>query len=296
MSGRLTLLADPTPQILARELGIPIFPVTADKVPYKGTHGHLDATTDPRQLAELEIQRPGTMWAMPTGVVTPIGRIGVTDIDRKVLADGTVLWGIDSLDQAGIVYWSLPTPTTFTPRGGYHQWCLCPDGPVPSGPLRIGGELVPAVDVKADGGYVILPPGPGRWWDPILGPDTPLAPLPEWAIMAKSKQPAPMPEPLVASNGDYTAYGEGAIDRIVDDIQSAPLNHQEQAINRGAFAIGQLVAGEEISASYALRLFDWLIPRIKDLDESRPWRPDKLRKKFERSYLAGQRRPRSAPR
>jgi hypothetical protein len=100
MSGRKSLLAGSSPQALSQELGIPIFAVTANKARHTGTHGHLDATTDARQIAEWEQQWPGTMWAMATGRVTLIGRIGVIDIDRKVLEDGRIIWGVDALDEA----------------------------------------------------------------------------------------------------------------------------------------------------------------------------------------------------
>jgi hypothetical protein len=42
----------------------------------------------------------------------------------------------------------------------------------------IAGELGPGLDVRGDGGSLILPQGLGRSWDRILGPDLPLLPMP----------------------------------------------------------------------------------------------------------------------
>jgi hypothetical protein len=277
------------PPALVVRFGIKIFRVSLSKVPFAGTHGHLDATSDLQEIAEMEKAHPRGLWAMATG--KPSGRV-VIDIDWKMLPDGTVVWGLDSLDAEGIVYWSLDGPTTHTPRGGFQQWCEDPGCYVKSGALVIDGRKIASVDVKGDGGFVCLPPGPKRWWDPLLGPDTPLPPLPAWAIMADA-QPTPAPA-IPAPHGDYTAYGEAAVDRIVDEIRSAGHGNQEEALNSGAFAIGQLVAGEEIAASYALRLFDWLAPRVQSLDAHRPWHPGEVQKKLQHAYLAGQRRPRSA--
>jgi hypothetical protein len=275
----------PRPQ----ELGVPLFRVSFGKMPFAGGHGHRDAVRDPEKWAAMERAHPYGLWAMPTGEASGFD---IVDRDMKKLPDGTAIWGGDSLGDAGLGYFLESTPTVITPRGT-HQWFRHPaERYVKSGPLVVAGKPVLGVDIKGSNACVILPPGPGRFWDPILGPGTPLADLPSWAIMERA-QPAAAPD-VPAPRGDYTAYGEAAIDRIVDEICSAGLGNQEAALNSGAFAIGQLVAGEEIAASYALRLFDWLAPRVQSLDARRPWRAGEIEKKLERSYLAGQRRPRSA--
>jgi hypothetical protein len=159
-------------------LGLHIHPVGADKRPLT-RHGYLDATCDHAQI-DAWIKRFDTrvQWAAATGEISGVDAI---DIDRRE-ADGHVIWGIDSLDAVGIVFSCAPTPTSHTPRG-FHQWFRHPAGLfVKSGALKIAGELVAGVDIKADRSSCMLPSGPGRYWDPILGPQTALAPLPWWAI------------------------------------------------------------------------------------------------------------------
>jgi hypothetical protein len=237
---------------------------------------------------------PRGLWAMATGA--PSGR-DVIGIDLRRLDNGLIGWGLDSLEAEGIDTHALVTPTFHTQSGGYQQVCLHPSGRhVKSGNLRIDGRKIRWVDIKGDGGFVCLPPGPGRWWDPILGPDTRLAPLPAWAIM-REPEPAPrVPGRYIPSSakGDYTTAGEAKMDRLLAEIRSAPLQHQEETLNRGAFIIGQLVAGGEITAGYAAKLFDWLADEVQTLDPKRPWRPGQIRKKVDRAYRAGQRRPRRA--
>jgi hypothetical protein len=258
-------------------------------VPFAGSHGHLDATSDPAVIAEIA-QRDG-LWAMATGAVSGID---VVDRDLKQLPDGTSVWGGDSLGDAGLGYFLDTTPTVKTPRGE-HQWYRHPAGVhVKSGPLVVEDQPVPAVDIKGDGGYVVLPPGPGRSWDPVLGPDTPLADLPAYAVMTNESvttHQATRPPPAGA---DFTCYGEAAMDGIVANILQAPFGEQESAINGGAYAMGQLAAGGEVGTDFAIATIDWLGGRIPSLDSKRPWRSGALFKKLRAAFVDGMRHPRSA--
>ena len=73
------------------------------------------------------------------------------------------------------------------------------------------------------GGSQLLPPGPGRWWDPHLGPDTPLAPMPSWMDVAERQRPR-TERPAIRQL--LSRYGEAALDGAVKTIVSAPHGQQ----------------------------------------------------------------------
>ena len=77
-------------------------------------------------------------------------RLVVIDLDMKHGSDGIAELG--AFREA----WGLPmppAPTARTPSGGWHAWLRWPDGGLPG---RDG--ILPGVDVKGDGGYVVVPP------------------------------------------------------------------------------------------------------------------------------------------
>jgi hypothetical protein len=103
----------------------------------------------------------------------------VLDIDIRESGSG-----IDTLQMLGVNFHPI-TPTAHTPSGGIHCFFAWPGYKVPNSASKIG----PYLDVRGDGGYVVLPPGPGRFWDPHLGPDTPLTAMPEWLVVAEPDAP-----------------------------------------------------------------------------------------------------------
>jgi hypothetical protein len=159
-------------------MGLKIFPVTRDNTPYRGSRGHKDATDDPAQVDAWEEEHPGTLWAFATG--EPSNRV-VIDFDWRRTERG-VIWGLDSLDEAGLPYCLVTTPTVLT-RRGFHQHFKWPNALVRSrSPLNLAGQRIEGVDIKADRSCCTLPDGEVRRWDPHLGPELPLASLPWWAI------------------------------------------------------------------------------------------------------------------
>jgi Bifunctional DNA primase/polymerase, N-terminal len=123
-------------------LGVPVFPCKPDKSPYysKGTlkHGHLDATTDRELIAEWWDRWPEALIGMPTG-----SRSGVWVLD---VDDPEALTGLPH---------DLPqTYTVSTPRdGGRHHYFSHVEGITTS-----SGSLPEGLDVRGQGGHVIVPP------------------------------------------------------------------------------------------------------------------------------------------
>jgi putative DNA primase/helicase len=111
-------------------------------------HGLKDATTDVNQVSLWDNQFPTANWGLSTG--SPSG-VGVIDIDTK---DGVS--GYESFERYEEDHGFLPpTMQAKTGGGGLHLLFQIPQGArVPS---RVG--WMPGVDIRGDGGYIVLPPG-----------------------------------------------------------------------------------------------------------------------------------------
>ena len=120
--------------------------VSAAKIPFKGSAGHKDASTDPDRIRAMWHAHPGAMIAVATG-----DRCGycVLDIDTKEAhgADGRATAKKLGLSFTGGV-------VALTPSGGWHVWYKTGGQALPSK----NGLIGPGLDFKADGGYVVLPP------------------------------------------------------------------------------------------------------------------------------------------
>lgn len=113
----------------------------------RSEHGHLDATGDPEQIRAWWAQWPQANIGMSCGAS---GRV-VVDVDDKDDRPGPDTWFAlkeelgEALEETAIVE---------TPSGGFHVHYL-------AGGHRVGSKndlLGAGIDVKAEGGYVLLPP------------------------------------------------------------------------------------------------------------------------------------------
>jgi uncharacterized protein (DUF927 family) len=113
-------------------------------------------------------------------------------------------------------------------------------------------KLGDGIDIRTDGGYVILAPSEGYEWE--AGKDTPLAPLPKWIIDTLTSKPAPKPtQKPTERRGDGGAgtYGRKALDGILNEMMGAAEGTRNDTLNRMAFRAGSLVAGGFITESMA---------------------------------------------
>ncbi|HEU0221306.1 MAG TPA: phage/plasmid primase, P4 family, partial [Paracoccaceae bacterium] len=113
-------------------------------------------------------------------------------------------------------------------------------------------KAAPGIDLCGEGGYVIVPPGPGRAW---LG----VSPL-ETGFAGLSEVPAPVLEVWNDPRGEAAAnestdpnakwrtqgaeaWAEAALAAEVGRSLTAPMGARNDTLNRAAFALGQIVAG-----------------------------------------------------
>lgn len=124
--------------------GYPVFPCSPQKRPLvKG--GFKSACRDPNQIRVWWKAWPLAMIGMPTGKASGVI---VVDIDVNNRVDGR-----ETLRRLG---WVLDgAPSVRTPSGGIHFYFRCPEC------LEVrnsAGKLGPGIDIRGEGGYVILPP------------------------------------------------------------------------------------------------------------------------------------------
>src|ERR1039458_9925731 len=167
---------------------IPVFPLRPlDKPPiHKG--GFKNATAEPQSVAWLWGANPTANIGMPTGKTS--GRFAL-DIDNKNGSNGFNT--LADWEKQGLV---LPvTLTAVTPNAGKHHYFNYPGTTITS---RAG--IAPGIDVRGDGGYVVVPPSrldhgePYRYEDP----NTPIADAPEWLLKLVTAKPPAIINPFQA--------------------------------------------------------------------------------------------------
>lgn len=178
----MTRLRDAALAYAAR--GWPVFPlISRGKLPAvpqaEGGRGFRDASTDPRQ-----IERWWSRWPQANIGFCP-GRPGILVIDQDGPEAARVAMTLG--------LFSEPVPSVISGRadGGRHLYFAHPGGVV--GNLHLGH---PKLEVRADNGYVILPPsvhpsGAVYTWEDR---DQPLAPLPPRALYALRTAATQTPE------------------------------------------------------------------------------------------------------
>jgi len=236
-------------------------------------HGVHDATLDEDQIAAWWKRWPDALVAIATGKPS-----GIVALDIDIRKTGS---GLDSLQMLGVNF-HPQTPSAHTPSGGLHCLFAWPGHHVPCS----AGKLGPHLDVRGDGGALILPPGPGRFWDPHLGLDTPLMPVPAWMTPPEPERIARVPRIKTT----LTPYCEAALRNTYQRIVEAPCGQQETTLNNAAFALGGLIASRGMPADAALELLQLAASKMPIYDTSRPWRQKELDRKIRDALTDGLRR------
>lgn len=268
--------------------GWPVFPCRWDGPARKRPltrNGFHDATTDRETLTRWWRQWPQALVAAPTGALT-----GFVVLDIDVKDDRANGW--DSLEDLG--HSILPgSPVAHTSSGGVHWYFAHPERPLKCST----GLLGPGLDVRSDGGYVVLPsPGSGYEWDPIANFDTvPLAPAPDWLWPPKISRDSLPKAPLRPVEG-LSPYGTATIEGACKAIVSAPNEEQERTLNGECFSVGTAAGAGLVPGDIALRALLRAAALMPDHDPSRPWRPEEIDLKVRRAFTAGLANPREVRR
>lgn len=245
---------------------VPVFPLRpGHKKPLPGSHGVDDATTDAATVAAWWAQHPDANIGAACGVL-----FDVVDVDGPE--------GAASLDALYPEGWPATVARVRTPRpGGLHCYV-----PTMGAPVKVGGRggLPKGVDTRGAGGYVVLPPstlvelrdaaggidqhaGVYAWEGdtPTFGPAqvaTVRACKPwrrVWDTPAPVVAPAGPRATLTPSQGT-SRYGARVLDDEAATVAAAAAGGRNDALNRAAFKVGQLVPHEIPEADALAALAD----------------------------------------
>lgn len=175
---------------------------------------------------------------------------------RTGAASGLVVLDVDpghggarSLDALVRRYGSLPVgPVVRTGSGGLHFFFAHPGYTVRNSAGRLGSGL----DVRGDGGYVIVPPSRHRSGHVYIwraSPDV-LPDLPGWFAEALRPVERPRPEAYepVRIDTAISAWARAALNDEAHRVRSAPEGTRNSTLNRAAFCLGQIVGADLLDA------------------------------------------------
>lgn len=213
--------------------GLPVFPCNpANKQPFT-SHGFKDATPNPEHIRAWWTVRPEAMIGLPTG-------------------EASGLWAVDCDGAEGLSEFLRRceehdyTPETLyqdTPSGGRHYLFAWPE----EGGLGNRARMWPSVDVRGEGGYIVAAPscredGRRYAWGNRLAP----APAPAWLLQAartKERSEGVKLNIGLSPASPGSPYGRKALEEEAAKVRSAPRGERNDALNRAAFSLFQLVAG-----------------------------------------------------
>lgn len=178
----------------------------------------------------------------------------------------------------------------------------------PGGKVKNRAGILPGVDIRADGGFVVAPgsihPSGIRYQWHASPDEVPLATPPAWLIdlMVDPCPVSPSNRPQEAHRarsmpmtGDCTAYGRAALQRESDGIRRAFNGMQETTLNCAALRIGALVAGGELSLSSARVELIRAGMCMSNFNGGSLWTLEAIIAKVDRALADGSSRPRCAP-
>lgn len=228
--------------------GLPCFPCNADKRPSIGEHephgrGFHSATTDPAILQVMFARDNAVLVGVPTG---PRSGIVVVDVDYR---HGGGAWEDFNHDALA----ASPTRVHRTQHGGRH-YVFC-DAP---GVRNSQAKLAPGIDVRGDGGYIIMPPSEGYAIDDESEP----APCPDWLLELILARPAASERPTFKPNGHAPSRNriDGYVRWLLDRVRAAADGQKHVVLRNTALLFGGILEQSGYGESEAAELLLGALP------------------------------------
>jgi hypothetical protein len=243
--------------------GIPVFPCAPNQKRPLTPRGLYDATADERAIAEWFRRWPAANLAIPTG-----HRSGllVLDIDCKNGRNGGATLTALEADLG-----RLPlTHAASTPSGGEHRFFHMPTTSIRNSAGKVMGADAPGLDVRGDGGYVLVSPSvidgcSYQWTD-----ERPVSELPaRWvAVLAREIEPAATPKQswtpsTRAEQTRATHWCRCALQDEARELAASPVGTRNDRLWRAAAALGGLVHTGAIDADDVRCALRWACAQWK---------------------------------
>jgi Bifunctional DNA primase/polymerase, N-terminal len=213
--------------------GFQVFPLKPRSKEPATRRGLYEATSNTATLRRYFTGAHPYNIAIRTGVPS---NVFVLDVDGEQ--------GLNSL--AGLVeqHGLLPPTLTSTTGKGRHYWFVA-RSPMPCSV----GKIAPGIDIRGDGGYVVVPPSihPNgavyRWVN-----DEPPADAPDWLLKSARHRPEVAPPRITHPVTCSDNYCRAALEREVRSVADAIEGGRNHALNRASFSLHQLVAIGKLDA------------------------------------------------
>ena len=236
------------------------------------------ATSDRAEIKRMFGAPSARLIAIPTG---KINNLIVVDVDIK---NGQP--GMDWLNENSE---ALPQTRTHKTRSGGLHLLFRPPAEVEI--RNSASRVAPGVDVRGEGGYVIIPPSDGYQVADATDP----AEMPRWLIRACLRPESPVASPPKAHDPiteGGSLWGLTALDGEIEEIKRAPFGRQEITLNEAALKIGAIVAGGHLSESVARQALISAGNTMSSASGDRPWTSTEIEEKITRGMKDGAASPR----
>jgi Bifunctional DNA primase/polymerase, N-terminal len=221
--------------------GFPVFPCNGKKKPVV-TNGFLSASRDPVIVRVLFARRATKLIGVPTG---PASGIDILDFDYQ---HGAKAW--EDANQH-----RLPETRVHQSQSGGRHLLFRHSPGVRNSASRIG----PGVDVRAAGGYCIVPPSPGY----TVISDVPVATWPEWLLAPGLALPKPRPTRPVCPAGAYVPPNDKRLEgyrlKLLANVRQASDGQKHERLRDNALALGGIAEMAGFSDESALA---WLLDAL----------------------------------
>ena len=238
-----------------RQKGCKVFPCDENKKPYNGLKwGQLP------DMPEADFTRWAQQFPIPMAGLMTGTRSGVWVLDVDVPKKEGEADGRETLEALERAHGSLPdTFTVATPSGGRHLYFTMPrDGQ----DVRNSVKILPGIDVRGSGGYVIAPGSTlpdGRAYTVTC--NAPPALAEDWLLsmvrksQSEERRPSPRPATGMRSQGaSQEGERQWALKALEDEcrkVREEPEGSRNATLNTAALKVFQIVAGGALSEEEA---------------------------------------------
>jgi hypothetical protein len=215
--------------------GLAVFPCSSGtKIPFAGSAGCKDATTDEATIRSWWEKTPGANVAIATGSVSGIYVVDIDAASSEIMPRLPETW------------------IARTRGGGWHYVYALPEGVrLPNTAKSSPNAISPDADTRGEGGYIVAYPsivdGKGYAWTNDIDP----APLPSWIV----DRVRPRQQAITLTRQTFaltaTSWAETALQHEVDEVARTAKGGRNHALVRAAFKLGQICGAGHLSFGVA---------------------------------------------